>query len=190
MGNNGNSVRLYFGGAPKSLQMVTAAMKLKTLTPWKESYDQPRWHIKKQRHYFANKGPSSQVVMYGCECWTVKKAKHQRIDASELWCWRRFLKVPWTARRSNQSMLKEINPEYSLERLMLKLKHQYFGHLMWRADSLTRPWCWERSKTGEEGDDKGQDGWMTSLTQWTWVWASSGKWWRTGKPGMLQSMGS
>ena len=95
----------------------------------------PRQHIKMQRHYFANKGPSSQsydfsVVMYGCESWTIKKAECQRIDAFELWCWRRLLSVPWTARRSNQSILKEISSEYSLEGLMLKLKLQYFGHLM------------------------------------------------------------
>ena len=102
------------------------------LTPWKESYDQPRQHIKKKRHYFVNKGPPVvfPVVMYGCENWTVKKAEHQRIDAFELWCWRRLLRVSWTARRSNQSILKEISPEYSLEGLMLKLKLQYFGHLM------------------------------------------------------------
>ena len=113
------------------------------LTPWKESYDQPRQHIKKQRHYFANKGPSSQgygfpVVMYGCESWTVKKAEHRRIAAFELQCWRRLLRVPWTARRSNQSILKEISPGCSLEGLMLKLKLQYFGHLVWRADSLEK----------------------------------------------------
>ena len=83
------------------------------------------------------------VVMYGCESWTVKKAEHQRIDAFELWCWRRFFRVPWTARRSNQSILKEISPECSLEGLMLKLKLQYFGHLIWRVDSLLKPWCWE-----------------------------------------------
>ena len=105
------------------------------LASWKKSYDQPRQHIKKKRHYFANKGPSSQgygfpVVAYGCESWTVKKAECRRIDAFELWCWRRLLRVPWTARRSNQSILKEISPEYSLEGLMLKLKLQYFGHLM------------------------------------------------------------
>ena len=105
------------------------------LTPWKKSYDQPRQHIKKQRHYFANKGPSSQgygfpVVMYGCESWTVKKAELRRIDAFELWCWRRLLRDPRTARRSNQSILKEISPEYSLEGLMLKLKLQSFDHLM------------------------------------------------------------
>ena len=108
-----------------------------------KSYDQPRQHIKKQRHYFANKGPSSQavvfpVVMYGCESWTIKKAERRRIDAFELWCWKRFLKVPWTAKRSNQSIFKEISPEYSLEGLMLKLKLQYFGHLMQKTDSLEK----------------------------------------------------
>ena len=131
----GKQCQTLFFWAPKSLQMVTAAMKLKMLAPWKKSCDQPRQLIKKQRHYFANKGPSGQsyvfpVVMYGCESQTIKKAEHQTIDAFELWCWRRLLKVPWTARRSNQSIRKEINPEYSLEGLMLKLKLQYFGHLM------------------------------------------------------------
>ena len=114
------------------------------LTPWKESYNQPRQHIKNQRHYFANKGPSSQgygffpVVMYGCKSWTIKKAERRRIDAFELWCWRRLLRVPWTARRFNQSILKEISPGYSLEGLMLKLKLQYFGHIMRRVDSLEK----------------------------------------------------
>ena len=108
------------------------------LAPWKKSYDQPRQHIKKQRHYFANKGPSSQryIVIYGCESWTITKAECLRIDAFELGCWRRLLRVPWTARRSTQSILKEISPEYSLEKLMLKLKLQYFGHLIQRTDSL------------------------------------------------------
>ena len=113
------------------------------LTPWKESYNQPRQHIKKQTHYFANKGPSGQgygfsVVMYGCESWTIKKAECWRIDAFELWCWRRLLRGPWIARRSNQSMLKEISPECSWERQMLKPKLQYFSHLMGRADSLEK----------------------------------------------------
>ena len=111
------------------------------LVPWKKSCDQTRQHIKKQRHYFANKGPFSQsydfsVVMYGCESWIIKKAECQRIDAFGLWCWRRLLRVPWTARWSNHSILKEISPEYSLEGLMLKLKLQYFGYLMWRSDSF------------------------------------------------------
>ena len=115
------------------------------LVPWKKSYDQLRQHIKKQRHYFTNTGPLVKamvfpVVMYGCESWTVKKAEHQRTDAFELWCWRRLLRVPWTAKRSNQSILKDISPEYSLEGLMLKLKLQYFGHLMRRADPFEKTW--------------------------------------------------
>ena len=107
------------------------------------------------------------IVMYGCESWTIKKAEHQSIDAFELWCWRRLLRVPWTERRSNQSILKEISPEYSVEGLMLKLKLQYFGYLMQRTDSLEKPWCWERLKVGGEGDDRGWDGWIESPTQWT-----------------------
>ena len=126
------------------------------LTPWEKSYDQLRQHIKKQRHYFANKGPLVKamvfpVVSYGCESWTIKKAECWRIDAFELWRWRRLLRVPWTARRSNQSILKEISREYSLEELMLKLKLQNFGHLMGRSDSLEKTWCWERLKTKEVG---------------------------------------
>ena len=93
--------------------------------------------------------------MYGWESWTVKKAEHQKIDALELWCWRRLLRVPWTARRSDQSILKEISPEYSLEVLMLKLKPQYFGHLMQRANSLEKTLIWERMRAGGEGDDRG-----------------------------------
>ena len=116
------------------------------------------------------------VVMYGCESWTIKKAECWRIDVSELWYWRRPLRVPWVARRSNKSFLKEISSEYSLEGLMLKWKLQYFGHLMGRTDSLEKPWCWERLKAREEGDDRGWDGWMSSLSQWTWVWASSRSW--------------
>ena len=128
--------------------------------------------------------------MYGCESWTIKKAACQRIDAFKLWCWRRLLRVPWTARRSNQSILKEISPEYSLEGLILKLKLQYFGHVMWELTHWKRPWCWERLKAGGEGKDRGWDGWMASSTWWTWVWVSSGSWWWTAKPGMLQSMES
>ena len=117
------------------------------------------------------------AVMYGCESWTGKKAERQRFDAFELWCWRRLLRVPWTTWRSNQSILKEISPGISLEGMMLKLKLQYFGHLMWIVDSLERLWCWEGVGAGEEGDDRGWDGWMASLTQWMWVSVNSGSRW-------------
>ena len=113
------------------------AMKFKDACSLEEKLWQPR-HIKKQRHYFANKAIIFPIVRHGCESWTIKKVEHQRIDAFELWCWRRLLRVPWTARRSNQSILKEISPEYSLEGLMLNLKLQYFGHLMWTTDSLEK----------------------------------------------------
>ena len=106
----------------------------------------------------------------------------------ELWCWRGLLRVPWTVRRSNQSILTEISAEYSLEGLMLKLKFQYFGHRMRRTDSWEKPWCWETVKAGE-GDDRRWDGWKASLTVWIWVWANLRSWWWTGKSGVLQSMG-
>ena len=129
------------------------------------------------------------VVMYGCESWTIKKAEHWRFDAFNLWCWRRLLRVPWTARRSNQSILNEISPEYSLEGLMLKLKLQYLGHLMWRTDSLEKTLMLGKIKGGRKGGDRGWDSRMASHTRWTWVWISSGSWWWTEKPGVLQSMG-
>ena len=115
------------------------------------------------------------VVMYGCESWSVKKAKCQRIDAFELWCWRRLLRILWTARISNQSILKETSPGVSLEGMMLKLKLQYF--LATSCEELThwkRLWCWEGLGAGGEGDDRGWDGWMVSLTRWRWVWVNSG----------------
>ena len=122
------------------------------------------------------------IVTYGCERWTIKKAECQRIDVFELWCWRRLLQDPWTAKRSNQSILKEISPEYSLEGLMLKLKLQYFGHLMRRADLLEKTLMLGKI----EREDTGWDGCMASPTQWV----NSGSWWRTGRPGVLKSMGS
>ena len=123
------------------------------------------------------------VVMYGCESWTIKKAEWWSIDAFELWCWRRLLRVPWTARKSNQSILKEVNPEYSLEELMLKLKLQYFGHLMRRTD-LVAGKDWRQEEKGTTEDQMiGKHHWLR-----TWVWASSRRWRRTGKSGMLQPM--
>ena len=140
---DGETVLTLFWGALKSLQMVIAAMKLEDTCSLEESYDQPRQHVKKQRHYFINKGLSSQSYGFSSShVWNgeldYKNAEHQRIDAFELWCWRRLLRVPWTSRRSNQSILKEISPECSLEELMLKLKLQYFDHLMQRTDSLEK----------------------------------------------------
>ena len=139
MGKKWKHWQSLYSWAPKSLQMVTAAMKLKDACFWKQSYDQPRQRIKNQRHYFANKGLSSQSYGFSSshvwyESWNIMKVEHGRSDTFELWYFRRLLRVSWTARRSNQSILKEINPEYSLERLTLKLKLQYFGHLMRRTD--------------------------------------------------------
>ena len=162
------------------------------LTPWKESYDQPRYYIQKQRHYFATKvhlvkATVFPVVMYGCESWTVKKAECRRIDASELWCWRRLLRVPWTARRSNQSILKEISPGCSLEGLMLKLKLQYFGHLIWKLTHWKRSWCWERLKAGGEGTT--EDEMLDCITDsMDLSLSNSSSWWWTEKPDTLQSM--
>ena len=129
------------------------------------------------------------VVMYGCESWIIKKAKHWRINAFELWCWRRLLRVPRTARRSNHWILNEINNEYSLEGLMLRLKLQSLATWCKELTHWKRLWCWEILKAGGEGDDRKWDGWMASLTRRTWVWESSGSWWWAGKPGLLQSMG-
>ena len=129
------------------------------------------------------------AVVYRCESWTIKKAECRRIDGFELWCWRRLLRVPWAARRSNQSILKEISPECSLKGLMLKLKLQYFGHLMWRANSLEKTLMLGKIEGRRRRHNTGWDGWMASPTEWTWTWVNSWSWWWTGTPGMLQSMG-
>ena len=164
------------------------------LTPWKECYVQSRQHIKKQRHFLPTKvrlvkAMVFSVVVYGCESWTIKKAERWRIDAFELWCWRRPLGVPWTARRSKQSILKE------------SVLNIHWKDWCWSWNSntlatwceeLTRwksPWCCERLRVRGEGGDRGWDGWMASPTWWTWVWVISRSWWWTGKPGMLQSKG-
>ena len=179
MGKQRKQWETILGGLQNHCRWWLQPWNQKMFAPWKKGYDQPRQHIKKQRHYFPTKvhlvkAMVFPVVMYGCESWTIKKAECQRIDAFELWCWRRLLRVPWSARRSNQSILKEISPEYSWEGLMLKLKLQYFGHLMWRT-YWKRLWCWERLRAGE-GDDRGWDGWMASPTQRTWVWVNSRSW--------------
>ena len=168
------------------------------LAPWKKSCDQLRQHVKKQRHYSANKSQSSQSYGFSSShvwMWELdyKESWASKIDAFELWCWKRLLRVPWTARRSNQSILKEISPENSLEGLMLKLKLQYLSFSLATGckelTHLRRPWCWKRLKAKGEGDERGEMVGMASPTQWTWVWVNSGGWWWTGRPRMLQSMG-
>ena len=153
--------------------MVTATMKLKDACSLEGKLWQSR-HITLLTKVHIDKAMVFPVVLYGCKSWTIK-VEHQRICAFKLWCWRRFLRVHWTARRSNQSVLQEINPEYSLEELISKLKLQYFGYLVQRADSLKKPWYWERLKAGGEGGDKEWDGWLASLIQWAWVWANTGR---------------
>ena len=123
------------------------------------------------------------VVIYGCESWIIKKAKRQRIDAFELWCWRRLLRVPWTARRSNQSILKEISPGVHWKNWCWSWNSNILATWCEELTHLKRPWCWERLKAGGEGNDRGWDGWMASPTQWTWVWVNSRRRW-TGRPGV------
>ena len=175
------------------------------LTPWKESYDQPRSILKSRDIKKVKKIKSRDItlptkirlvkamvfpmVMYGRESWTMKKAECWRIDAFELWCWRRLLRFPWTARRSNQSILK---------RSVLGV-HWTDWCWSWNSNTLAtsceelthwnRSWCWEGLGAGGEGDDRGWDGWMASPTRWTWVWVNSKSWWWTRRPGMLQFMG-
>ena len=143
--------------APKSLQMMIAAMKLllgrKVMTNLDSILKSRDITLPTKVHLV--KAVVFPVVMYGCESWTIKKAERRRIDAFELWCWRRLLRVPWTARRSNQSIIKEISPGCSLEGLMLKLKLQYFGHLMRRADSFVKTLMLGKIEGRRRGDDKG-----------------------------------
>ena len=174
MGKQWKQCQTLFFWAPKSLQMVTAAMKLRCLPLGRkvmtniDSIFKSR-DITLPTKVYIVKAMVLPAVMHGCESWIIMKAEHQRTDAFELWYWRRLLRVPWTAKRSNQSILKEISPEYSLEGLTLKLKLQYFGHLMQRTNSLEKTLMLERLKAGGQSDDRGQDDWVASWTQWTWV---------------------
>ena len=193
MGNQWKEWQTLFWGAPKSLQMVIAAMKLKRHLLLGRKAMTNLDSILKSRDITLStkvhpvKAMIFPVVMYGCESWTIKKAECQRIDAFELWCWRRLLRVLWAARRSNQSILKKS---------VLNI-HWKGWCWSWSSNTLAtwyeepthwkKPWCWERLRAGGERDDRGWDGWMASLTQWTWVWVNSGSWWRIG---VLQSMGS
>ena len=160
MGKQRKQWETLFLGAPKSLQMVTAAMKLKDAVPLKKSYDQPRQHIKKQRHYVADKGPSSQSNGFSSSHVWVWELDYKESWALKNWCFwavvlERLLRVPSIARRSNQSILKEISPEYSLEGLMLKPKLQYFGYILWRTDSLEKTWMQEEKGNDWRQEEKG-----------------------------------
>ena len=146
-----------------------------------------RQHIKKQGHYFTNKGPSSQSYDFSsCHVWMWELSCMD--DAFELWCWRRLLRVPWTARRSNQSTLEEVSPEYSLKDWCWSWNSNILVTWWEELTHWKIPWCWERLKAGGEWKDRGWDGWMASLTRWTWVWASSGSWWWSGKPGTVHGV--
>ena len=161
------------------------------LASWKESYDQPRHHIKSKDITLPTKvhlvkAMVFPVVMYGCECWSIREAEHQRIYGFELWCWRRLLRVPWNERRSNHSILREISPGCSLKGLM---NSNTLATWCSELTHLKRPWCWERLRAVGEGDNRGWDGCMASPTQWTWVWVSSWSWWWTERTDVLWFMG-
>ena len=192
-GNSGNSVRLYFSGLQNHCRWWLQPWNYKTLLGRKVMTNLD--NIFKSRHITLLttvrlvKAMVFPVVMYGCESWTVKKAECQRIDAFELWCWRRLLRVPCTARRSSQSILKEINPGISWREWCWSWNSSTLATSCEELTHWKRLWCWEGLGAGGEGDDRGWDGWMASLTQWTWVWVNSGSWWWTGRPGMLRFMG-
>ena len=165
------------------------------LPPWKKSYDQPRQHIKKQRHCFANKVHLVKAMVFPVIMYACGELDYKERWAPKDWCfWTVVLEEtfesPLDCKEIQPSILKEISPEYSLEGLMLKLKLQYLATWCKELTHYKRPWCWERLKAGGEGDDRGWDGWMALLTQWTRVWASSRSWWWVGRPSVLQSMGS
>ena len=183
-GDSGNSVRLYFFGSKITVdgdcrheikrRLLLGRKVMTNLDSILKSRDitlPTKVHLVKAMVF--------PVVVYGCESWTVKKAECRNIDGFELLCWRRLLRVPWTARRSNQSILKEINPRCSLE-------HQYRSYWNWNSSTLAtsckelthwrKPWCWDGLGAGGEGDNRGWGGWMASPTQWTWVWVNSRNW--------------
>ena len=190
MGKKWKQWQTLFSWAPK----ITAALKLKD-TPWKKSYEQPRQRIKKQRHYFANKVPSSQSYGFSSSHVWMWELHHEESWSPKNWCFWTVALEKTLENPLDCKVIQPVNPKgnqswYSLEELMLKLKLQYFGTWCKELTHWKRPWYWERLKAGREGDDRGWNGWMASPTWWTWVWASSGSWWWTGKPCMLQSRGS
>ena len=193
-GDSGNNIRLYFCGLRNHWRWWLQPWNKKKLTPWKKRYDQPRQCIRRDITLPTKvrlvKAMVLPLVMYGCDSWTIKKAECWRINAFELWCWRLLKVLSWAARRSNQSILKEISPGCSLEGLKLKLKLQYFGHLMRRADSFEKTLMLGKIEGKRRRGDGGWDIWIVSLTRWTCVWLNSGYCWWAGRPGVLQSIGS
>ena len=186
-GNSGNSVRLYFLGSRitadgdcshKIKRCLLLGRKVMTNL---DSIFKSRDITLPTKVRLVN-AMVFPMVMYGCECWTVKKAECWRIDAFELWCWRRLLRVPWTARRSNQSILKEVSLDVHWKDWCWSWNSNPLATACKELTHWKRPSCWEGLRAGGEGDDRGWDGWMASLTQWTWIWANFGRWWRTRKP--------
>ena len=180
-GKNGNNDKLYFLGLQNHCGWWLQPWNSKTLAPCKKSYDQPRQHIKKQRHRSADKGPYSQGYGFSSSHVWMWEFDHKEGWALKNWCFRtvvlgKTLESPLDCKGLNKSILKEISPEYSLEGLMLKLKFQYFDHLMQRANSLEKTLMLGKIEGRGKGDDRGWDGWMASPTQWTWVWTNSGRW--------------
>ena len=169
--------------------------EMKRQVSWKKSYDQPRQHIKKQRHYFANKGPSDQCCGFSSSLAWMWELDYKESWAPKNWCFWTVVLEKTLGSPLDSKVIKPVHPKGNqswifIGRIDAEAEIQYFGHLMQELTHWKRPWCWERLKAGREGDDRGWDGWIASPTQWTWVWAISGSWWWTGKPGMLQSMAS
>ena len=192
--NNGNSDRLYFLGLQNHCRWCSHKIKRclflgrKAMTNLDNILKNIDITLSTKVHLV--KAMIFPVVMYGCGSWTIKKAEHQRIDAFELWCWRRLLRVPWTARRSNQSIEKEISLGVHWKDWCWSWNSNTLATWCEELTHLKRPWCWERLKAGGgEGDNRGWDDWMALPTQWTWVWVDSRSWWWTGRPGVLQFMG-
>ena len=193
-GNSGHSDRLYFLGFPNHCRCGCSheikrrlLLGRKVMTNLDSIFKSRDITLPTKVHLV--KAMVFPVVTYGCKSWTVKKAECRKIDAFELWCWRRLLRVPWTARRSNLSVLKEISPEYHWKDWCWSWSSNTLA--TWCEEpSLERSWFWARLKAGGEGEDRGWDGWMESPTQWTWVWTSFRSWCWTGRTGVLYSMGS
>ena len=194
-GKNGNSDRLYLSGTLKSLQMVIAAIKLKDACSLENNYDKPRQYIKKQRRYFANKGPSSHSYVFSNSHVWMWELGYKESWVPKNWCFWTMVLEKTLERPLDCEEIKPVNPKGNqswifIARTDAEAETPTLATWYKELTHLKTPWCWEKLKVGGEGDDRGWDGWMASPARWTWVWASSESWWWTGKPGVLQSMGS